>query len=274
MSPTLEGRGYSPLGTPDYAAPEQQNGHADHRADIYSLGVVLYEMLTGERPKDKIEAPSKRVQVDVRIDEIVLRALEKTPELRFATAAEFRTQVEAATAEEPGMKQPGGNPSLFTWRGGRRHLSWPGVLQLCGTIGLVVLGGNLLIALGMWLLTAQPWPLFQPRELPWVLALMAVCFVMRLAALKLSTNTTAEGTTYPVLVLPANPWPRRIFILLAVLLLGPVLVFVGVLIPSYQRVGIAAEAGPRGQSRQASGDFRRGAPKHGRRGHAQAGRNR
>lgn len=84
------------LGTPAYAAPEQQNGYADHRADIYSLGVVLYEMLTGERPKDKLEAPSKRVQVDIRIDEIVLRALEKTPELRFATAAEFRTQVEKA----------------------------------------------------------------------------------------------------------------------------------------------------------------------------------
>lgn len=86
-----------PIGTPDYVAPEQVNGTADHRADIYSLGVVLYEMLTGERPKDKLEAPSKRVQVDIRIDEIVLRALEKTPELRFATAAEFRTQVEAVT---------------------------------------------------------------------------------------------------------------------------------------------------------------------------------
>ena len=83
------------LGTPAYAAPEQANGNADHRADIYSLGVVLYEMLTGERPKGDITPPSKRVQVDIRIDEIVLRALEKTPELRFATAAEFRTQVEA-----------------------------------------------------------------------------------------------------------------------------------------------------------------------------------
>ena len=88
-----------PFGTPDYAAPEQSNGTADHRADIYSLGVVLYEMLTGERPKDNIVPPSKRMQLDIRIDEIVLRALEKTPELRYQTAVEFRTQVEAMRSE-------------------------------------------------------------------------------------------------------------------------------------------------------------------------------
>lgn len=93
---TTKGTLSLPLGTPDYAAPEQTEGNADHRADIYSLGVVLYEMLAGERPKEDFVPPSRRVLVDIRIDEIVLRALEKEPELRFATAAEFRRQVEVA----------------------------------------------------------------------------------------------------------------------------------------------------------------------------------
>ena len=95
-----------PPGTPQYMAPEQSNRRAvDHRADVYSLGVVLYELLTGELPSKQLEPPSKRVQIDVRLDEIVLRALETKPELRFATASEFRTRVEIFAAD-PGARLP------------------------------------------------------------------------------------------------------------------------------------------------------------------------
>ena len=84
------------MGTLRYMAPEQMLGsrEVDHRADIYSLGVVFYELLTGELPMGKFAPPSQRVQVDVRLDEIVLRALEQDPEQRYQHASEVKTDVE------------------------------------------------------------------------------------------------------------------------------------------------------------------------------------
>ncbi|HTV40902.1 MAG TPA: serine/threonine-protein kinase [Candidatus Sulfotelmatobacter sp.] len=88
------------IGTPHYMSPEQieKPQTVDHRADIYSLGVVFYEMLTGELPLGKFQPPSKKVHVDVRLDEIVLRALEKEPERRYQQASEVKTQVETVAA--------------------------------------------------------------------------------------------------------------------------------------------------------------------------------
>lgn len=104
------------MGTPAYMAPEQRERPAevDHRADIYSLGVVFYQMLTGELPGKSLEAPSKKVTIDVRLDEVVLRALEQKPEHRYQQVSEVRTSLEtinttSASKASAGIEQ-GGKP--------------------------------------------------------------------------------------------------------------------------------------------------------------------
>ena len=84
------------IGTRAYMAPEQLSDplEVDNRADIYALGVVFYQMLTGELPVGRFAPPSSRVQIDVRLDDVVLRALQKQPELRYAQASALKTQVQ------------------------------------------------------------------------------------------------------------------------------------------------------------------------------------
>jgi serine/threonine protein kinase/Tfp pilus assembly protein PilF len=147
------------MGTPNYMAPEQMehSDEVDHRADIYALGVVFYQMLTGELPGKKIEPPSKKVQIDVRLDEIVLRALEKNPELRYQQVSEVKTCVEtivnSGSAGVPSTEHVRKQKSKFSWvgslpkfdapfvvkRGNRRIWNW-------SAIGINLLWGLCLIS--------------------------------------------------------------------------------------------------------------------------------
>jgi hypothetical protein len=88
-------------------APEQVESPSavDHRADIFSLGVVFYEMLTGELPIGKFASPSARkIEVDVRLDDVVLRALEKDPHRRYQTASDVKTAIEGIGS--PSLEDP------------------------------------------------------------------------------------------------------------------------------------------------------------------------
>jgi serine/threonine protein kinase len=126
------------LGSAAYMAPEQhEKPHdVDHRADIYSLGVVIYEMLTGELPLGRFPAPSQRAQVNARIDEIVFRTLEKEHELRQQSAAEVKTELQGLNSHTPdpssSMKPATSNEKVPTF-------PWSAGLWL-GGIGAIIAG--------------------------------------------------------------------------------------------------------------------------------------
>jgi tRNA A-37 threonylcarbamoyl transferase component Bud32 len=129
------------MGTPNYMAPEQLEKplEVDHRADLYSVGVVFYEMLTHELPLGRFEAPSRKVKTDARLDRVVLRALEKEPSRRFQSATQIRLAVETL-ADRPA-------PALSEEERAARSARWGWLWQLGLMTGSAVLAVALYLVL-------------------------------------------------------------------------------------------------------------------------------
>ena len=98
------------VGTPDFMAPESQLGsaHVDHRADLYAVGVMLYQMLTGKLPRGRFDPPSRAVPgLDRRLDAIVDRALQNDRDARYSSALELRSAVEPVLAQTIARRKTG-----------------------------------------------------------------------------------------------------------------------------------------------------------------------
>jgi hypothetical protein len=105
------------MGTPDYAAPEQfdPNGNVDHRADIYALGVMIYQMVTGTLPRGAWKPPSEKADVDAHWDKIVSHALQTDPSDRYASVSEIKNDLGGITTVSSGPRlSPDGTQSFQT----------------------------------------------------------------------------------------------------------------------------------------------------------------
>ena len=143
------------MGTPQYMPPEQHENPAevDHRADIYALGVVFYQMLTGELPGKPIVPPSRacgKVHVDVRLDEIVLRALQQKPELRYQQASVLRTEVETVATSLTSASEADASAQTASVQPSFKLTAAVGMTWLALGLGLLLLGNFSKVASGWW----------------------------------------------------------------------------------------------------------------------------
>ncbi len=155
------------MGTVAYMSPEQVRGEAvDHRSDLFSFGLILYEMLRGERAfqretmaetmtailkDDPPELSETNAKISPQLEKIVRRCLEKKPERRFQTASDLGFALEALSGSSGSSESQGGLSGAASaaqaQRRSRERLLW-------GAAGLAL--GAVVIGIVFWLLAGRP----------------------------------------------------------------------------------------------------------------------
>jgi len=149
------------VGTPTYMAPEclKRGSAPDHRADLYAVGVMLYQMLTGELPKGMFKLPSQvNAALDPRLDAVIARAMQANPEDRYSSASQIRsaidpiasspvTRTEGDGGEEPAepvslgkadVIETGNRDKTPAKTGKARRVATPPPSEKSGSTGLIV----------------------------------------------------------------------------------------------------------------------------------------
>jgi predicted Ser/Thr protein kinase len=229
------------MGTLYYMAPEQVERplEVDHRADIYSLGVVFYEMLTGQLPVGRFPMPSQKAGTDAFLDEVVLHALEREPDRRYQHASDVKTDVERGAREAQQTEAPTiprrafrailaivrphraaqrteapTTPRRGSWEdaeNARRRVKWPAVALMW-------------VALVNWLLLVPSLIVYNLTHQPGLLSLLVIALILAttltfVGALKMkrleSRGLALAGAISALLSLPILPlaWPFGIWAL-------------------------------------------------------------
>ena len=160
------------LGTPAYMSPEQAaaNPHVDHRADIYALGVLAYEMLCGRTPfaesspqallaahvtQQPEPCTTHRSSVSPALNDVVMRCLVKLPADRWQSADELKQQFEAMTTPSGGVTPTGTQPVASVSAELAVEQNHP--LRVAGLFGLAAIGALAIVYLLMTLIGLPDW---------------------------------------------------------------------------------------------------------------------